>query len=60
MSDFEGRHGIALDPIYTGKMMYGLLDLIKAGRFPPGTRIIALHTGGVPRTHWAGLLPGED
>jgi 1-aminocyclopropane-1-carboxylate deaminase len=60
MSEFEDKHGIVLDPIYTGKMAYGLLDLVEAGRFPPGTRIVALHTGGVPRTHWAGLVPEKD
>lgn len=41
------QYGIALDPIYTGKMLYGLLDLIRKDFFPPGSRIVAVHTGGL-------------
>jgi len=44
---FKNEHGIVLDPIYTGKMMFGLFDLIDKGRFVPGTRILAVHTGGL-------------
>ena len=44
---FHQEHGIKLDPIYTGKMMFGLYELIKKGRFVPGTRILAVHTGGL-------------
>jgi 1-aminocyclopropane-1-carboxylate deaminase len=45
--DFELRNKIILEPIYTGKMFYGLYDLIKKGFFKKGERIIALHTGGL-------------
>jgi len=38
--------GIILDPVYTGKAMYGLLDEIKKGRFSSKDKIIFLHTGG--------------
>ena len=44
---FEQRHSIQLEPIYTGKMLYGIYDLIRQGFFKPGQRIIALHTGGL-------------
>jgi len=44
---FEDKTGIALDPVYTGKMMYALYDLITKHRFKPGRRIIAVHTGGL-------------
>lgn len=44
---FESQHRITLDPVYTGKMMYALFDLIKQGAFQRGQRIIALHTGGL-------------
>jgi len=47
MDDFERRHGVALDPVYTGKMMYGLFDLIERGEIPAGSRVLALHTGGL-------------
>jgi 1-aminocyclopropane-1-carboxylate deaminase/D-cysteine desulfhydrase-like pyridoxal-dependent ACC family enzyme len=42
-----------LDPVYTGKMMYGLFELIDKGHFPKGSKIIALHTGGLQG--WAGI-----
>ena len=43
---FHQTHGFRLDPIYTGKMMWGIFDLIKQGTFPRGTTILAIHTGG--------------
>ncbi|TAN66749.1 MAG: 1-aminocyclopropane-1-carboxylate deaminase/D-cysteine desulfhydrase [Methylobacter sp.] len=47
IKDFELKTTIPLDPVYTGKMMYALYDLIKKHRFKSGERIIALHTGGL-------------
>lgn len=47
INTFKKSHNIPVDPIYTGKMMFGLYDLIKQGYFEAGTRIIALHTGGL-------------
>jgi 1-aminocyclopropane-1-carboxylate deaminase len=44
---FESNHRIPLDPIYTGKMMFGLYDLIEKGHFKKGETIIAVHTGGL-------------
>ncbi len=44
---FENHTQIPLDPIYTGKMLYALYDLIQKRRFQPQQRIIALHTGGL-------------
>lgn len=38
---------IPLDPIYTGKMMFGIIDLIKKDYFPRNTKILAIHTGGL-------------
>jgi len=38
--------GIILDPVYTGKAMYGLIDQIKRGRFSSQEEILFLHTGG--------------
>ncbi len=40
--------GLLLDPVYTGKAMAGLLDLIETGHFRPGARILFMHTGGTP------------
>jgi len=47
IKDFKLKHGIQLEPVYTGKMLYGLFDMIKNNRFPKGTTIVALHTGGL-------------
>jgi len=40
-------HYLPLDPIYTGKMLYGIIDLIKKDYFPKGSKILAIHTGGL-------------
>ncbi len=40
--------GIFLDPVYSGKAMAGLIDLIKKGAFTSDDTIVFIHTGGVP------------
>ncbi len=40
--------GLILDPVYTGKAMAGLIDLIRQGRFGPDEVVVFVHTGGVP------------
>lgn len=47
INEFKSIHNIQLDPIYTGKMMFGLYEMIQNGDFPKGTRILAIHTGGL-------------
>ncbi|MDD2660308.1 MAG: pyridoxal-phosphate dependent enzyme [Methylococcales bacterium] len=47
IEDFEFKTGIILEPVYTGKMMYALYDLIAKHAFKPGQRIIAVHSGGL-------------
>ncbi|MEC4748241.1 pyridoxal-phosphate dependent enzyme [Methylomicrobium sp. Wu6] len=44
---FELAQQITLEPVYTGKMLYGLYDMISKGYFEPGQRIVAVHTGGL-------------
>ncbi len=39
--------GLILDPVYTGKAMYGLADQIKRGRFEPEQTVLFIHTGGI-------------
>lgn len=39
---------ILLDPVYTGKVMAGLIGLVRAGRWRRGQRVLFLHTGGMP------------
>jgi len=47
INEFKKNHHIPLDPIYTGKMMFGIFDLIEKGYFPDKSRILAIHTGGL-------------
>lgn len=47
MEAFELAHSIPLDPIYTGKLLYGLFDLAQKGFFPRGSRVLAVHSGGL-------------
>lgn len=44
---FEKDFAILLDPIYTGKMLYGILQDIQMGRFKENSKILAVHTGGL-------------
>ena len=44
---FEQDNNIPLDYIYTGKMMFGIYDLIRTGFFKRGETVIAIHTGGL-------------
>lgn len=48
-SGFEKENNIPLDYIYTGKMMFGIYDMIEKGHFEKGKTIIAIHTGGIWR-----------
>ena len=41
------QHNIDLDPVYTAKMMFGVIDLAYKGRFRQGSTVLALHTGGL-------------
>lgn len=48
INQFKAHHQIPLDPIYTGKMLYGIYTLAKQGYFnKKHTRILAIHTGGL-------------
>ena len=38
--------GILLDPVYSGKGMAGLIDLVRNGHFKKGQNVVFLHTGG--------------
>lgn len=44
---FQVEYGIELDPIYTAKLCFGVLDLLKKGFFPPGSKVVVVHTGGL-------------
>ena len=52
--------GIPLDPVYTGKIMAGLIGLARAGELRPDERVLFLHTGGLPSLHaYEGVVLGE-
>lgn len=47
LNSFYNETQIPLDPIYTGKMVYGVLDLIQKGYFQSNAKILLIHTGGL-------------
>ena len=47
INDFKSETGIPLDPIYTGKMVFGVINLIHKNYFPGGSKILMIHTGGL-------------
>jgi 1-aminocyclopropane-1-carboxylate deaminase len=55
IKQFVADTSIMIEPVYTGKMMYALYDLITKDHFKPGSKILAIHTGGI----W-GLLGMRD
>jgi len=44
---FYVENQVPLDPIYTGKMVFGVMDLISKNYFPKGSKILIIHTGGL-------------
>jgi 1-aminocyclopropane-1-carboxylate deaminase/D-cysteine desulfhydrase-like pyridoxal-dependent ACC family enzyme len=40
------QFGVDLDPVYTGKLFFGVFDLARKGFFPKGSSILVVHTGG--------------
>jgi 1-aminocyclopropane-1-carboxylate deaminase/D-cysteine desulfhydrase-like pyridoxal-dependent ACC family enzyme len=47
MNDFYDQQNIPLDFVYTAKMMFGVYDLVKKMYFPPSSKILCIHTGGL-------------
>lgn len=47
IQSFFTQTGIPVDPVYTGKVVFGLNDLIQKNYFKRGTRLVWLHTGGL-------------
>jgi D-cysteine desulfhydrase len=43
-----GMEGILLDPVYTGRAMGGLIDMIRSGKISPKDKVLFWHTGGAP------------
>lgn len=47
INQFYADNQIPLDPIYTGKMVFGVMDLIQKDYFSPNSKILLIHTGGI-------------
>lgn len=56
INDFKERYNIPLEPIYTGKMMQKVFELIEEGFFPENSKILCFHTGGLQGIEGANLL----
>ncbi|RTZ97086.1 MAG: D-cysteine desulfhydrase [Deltaproteobacteria bacterium] len=53
--------GILLDPVYTGKAMAGLIDLVRKGYFKKEEKILFVHTGGSPALYaYQDILTGDE
>lgn len=47
INNFKQQYNVTLDPIYTGKMLFGIIKMIESGYFEENTKILAIHTGGL-------------
>ena len=47
INEFNKQYQIKLDPVYTGKMVFGVMDLINKNYFPENSKILMIHTGGL-------------
>lgn len=47
INGFYQKNKIILDPIYTGKLVFGVIDLINKNYFPENSKILIIHTGGL-------------
>jgi 1-aminocyclopropane-1-carboxylate deaminase len=42
------QEGMLTDPVYEGKSMHGMIEMVRRGEFPPGSKVLYAHLGGVP------------
>jgi D-cysteine desulfhydrase len=47
MNELYKKHKLPTDFVYTGKLLYGVMDLIQKDHFPAGSRILVIHSGGL-------------
>ncbi|CAM1352005.1 1-aminocyclopropane-1-carboxylate deaminase/D-cysteine desulfhydrase [Tenacibaculum insulae] len=47
VNEFKEQTTVPLDPIYTGKMLYGIIDMVKNNQFEKGSKVLVIHTGGL-------------
>jgi 1-aminocyclopropane-1-carboxylate deaminase len=46
IEEFSSRH-FPIENVYSGKLFYGIFDLVSKGYFGVGSKIMAIHTGGI-------------
>lgn len=56
INDFKEKYDIPLEPVYTGKMMQKVFEMIDEGFFPENSRVLCFHTGGLQGIEGANLL----
>ncbi|KUJ54994.1 1-aminocyclopropane-1-carboxylate deaminase/D-cysteine desulfhydrase [Chryseobacterium aquaticum] len=56
INDFKAKYNIPLEPIYTGKMMQKVFEMIDENYFPEGSKILCFHTGGLQGIEGANML----
>ncbi len=56
INDFKAKYDIPLEPIYTGKMMQKVFEMIEENYFPEGSKILCFHTGGLQGIEGANML----
>ncbi len=47
IKEMNDEHNLPLDPIYTGKLLWAVMDYVATGKFKRGSTILVLHTGGL-------------
>jgi 1-aminocyclopropane-1-carboxylate deaminase len=47
MNEFYEQTGVPSDFVYTGKLFYAINDLVEKNYFPPGSRLLLIHSGGL-------------
>ncbi len=48
INELAKSEGVLLDPVYTGRSFYGMLDFLKEKRIPTNSNVLFWHTGGLP------------
>lgn len=48
IKELATKEGILLDPVYTGRAFYGMLDFLENKKLPKGATVLFWHTGGLP------------
>lgn len=56
INDFYQKYQVPLDPVYTGKMAFGVLDLMQNKKIPKGSKILMIHSGGLQGVTGMNLL----